>query len=493
MLNLFRRKQVKKSVPDHTARENRQKIEVVKTSSKPKKEDTVPQKEKLSKPAHKKASQKPQQQIPYQKKQRKNISSREHVKRQHPAPKRDVKRHVPKMPELKEVPEAEWQKRFTEFDLEQEILAACQDNEFKYCTPIQEKSLPITLKGLDLTGKAQTGTGKTAAFLISAINYMLRNPKENRLPGSCRMLVLAPTRELAIQIHKDAEALSQYTNLRNLVIFGGMDHAKQREQLSHPIDILVGTPGRTIDFSKSGTLKLNHADILVIDEADRMLDMGFIPDVRRIVYKLPPAGKRQTMFFSATFDTKILRLVESWLNEPETVEVEPENIVSDLINQTFYSVTSDEKLPLLLWFLKNDNVERMLIFINRKDTAQYLFNKLQRNKVQCGLLTGDVQQKNRLKILESFRKGNTKVIVATDVAARGIHVDDVSHVVNYDLPYEPQDYVHRIGRTGRAGNEGKSISFLCEYGSFVIPDLEEILGHEINSVLPDEDMVKLEH
>ena len=507
MLNLFRRKRAKKSAPDHAAREKRQKIEIVRTPSnstdsagkgdaptqkKPhqKKHNSDVQRSGTSRNHGKNRGRGSAKKESYN--NRKPIASREASHRQqHPAKPHKFEKKVPPLPELKPVSEKEGFSRFADFDIEKEILAACQDNEFHYCTPIQAKSLPITLKGEDLTGKAQTGTGKTAAFLISAINHILRNPKENRAPGSCRVLVLAPTRELAIQIHKDAEALCKYTPLKNLVIFGGMDHAKQREQLSYPIDILVGTPGRIIDFSRSGALKLNYTDILVIDEADRMLDMGFIPDVRRIVYKLPAAGERQTMFFSATFDPKILKLVESWLHKPATVEVEADNIVSGLIDQTFYSVTGDKKLPLLLWFLKNDDVERMLIFVNRKDTAQFLLNKLQRNKITCGLLTGDVPQNKRLKILEKFRNGSIKIIVATDVAARGIHVDDVSHVVNYDLPYEPQDYVHRIGRTGRAGNKGKSISFLCEYGSFVVPDIEEILGEEIKSVQPEEFMLQV--
>jgi ATP-dependent RNA helicase RhlB len=396
---------------------------------------------------------------------------------------------IPPMPEIVEVPAVEGELRFTDLDLEKEILAACQDAGFKYCTPIQRKSLPMTLKGLDLTGKAQTGTGKTAAFLISSINHMLRNPLEKREPGACRMLVLAPTRELAIQIHKDAEALCKYINFHNMVVFGGMDHQKQREELNGPLDILVGTPGRIIDFTRSGALKLNRAEILVIDEADRMLDMGFIPDVSKIVYRLPKAGDRQTMFFSATFDTKILKLVSSWLVDPVTVEVEPEHVVSELINQTFFSVTAKDKMRLLLWFLENDDVERMLVFVNRRDTADRVERKLEKAGVKCGLLTGDVPQNKRLRILESFRKGVTKVIVATDVAARGIHVDDVSHVVNYDLPYEPDDYVHRIGRTGRAGNQGKSVSFLCEQGAFVMPEIEELLGHEISTVQPTEEML----
>ena len=404
-------------------------------------------------------------------------------------PRRVAEKQIPPMPDIVEPLPIEGKARFADFDLEKEILAACQDAGFEYCTPIQQKSLPTTLKGLDLTGKAQTGTGKTAAFLISSINRMLRNPLEKRTNGACRMLVLAPTRELAIQIHKDAEALCKYVPLHNMVVFGGMDHQKQREELDAPLDILVGTPGRIIDFTRSGALKLNKAEILVIDEADRMLDMGFIPDVSKIVYRLPKAGERQTMFFSATFDTKILKLVSSWLKDPVTVEVEPENVVSELIDQTFFSVTQRDKMRLLLWFLKNDNVERMLVFVNRRDAADRVERKLEREGIQCGLLTGDVPQNKRLKILESFRKGATKVIVATDVAARGIHVDDVSHVVNYDLPYEPDDYVHRIGRTGRAGSRGKSVSFLCEKGAFVMPEIEDLLGHEISTVQPTEEML----
>ena len=505
MLNFFKRNSKKSkssSAPDHAARENRQKIEVVKQSNTPpppknppsaKKTEPkaiVPQRKSIAHEPVKKTEQKHNRKHSTSNRIRNSHSQREETKRHSPMPHHEVAKKIPPLPEIKECEPEEGKVRFTDMKIEKEILAACQDLKFKYCTPIQEKALPDTLQHLDLTGKAQTGTGKTAAFLISAINHMLLNPLAHSQPGACRMLVLAPTRELAIQIHKDAEELSKYTSLNNVVVFGGMDHGKQREQLSHPVDILVGTPGRIIDYTRSNDLKLGKAEILVIDEADRMLDMGFIPDVRRIVSRLPQAGKRQTLFFSATFDPKILRLVESWLSNPVSVEVEPENIVSGLINQTFYSVTSDKKLNLLLWFLENDKVERMLIFVNRKTTAQYLTSKLQRKRITCGLLSGDVPQQKRLRILEDFRTAKNKVVVATDVAARGIHVDDVSHVVNYDLPYEAQDYVHRIGRTGRAGKTGKSVSFLCEYGSFMIPDLEEVLGHSISCVQPEEDMLK---
>ena len=488
MLNFFRKSlkksKAKQSAPDHAAREKRQKIEVVKAGSQPKQQTHTKSSVTKSK------SSAPTSRRPPSSKIHNNKSQREESRRPVHASRNDNKRKIPPMPELIEVESEEGKLRFTDLDIEKNIMAACQDLEFKYCTPIQEKALPHTIKGADLTGKAQTGTGKTAAFLISAINHMLRNPQEHPQAGTCRMLVLAPTRELAIQIHKDAEELSKYTNLRNVAVFGGMDHEKQREQLSHPVDIVVGTPGRIIDFSQRNALRLGKTEILVIDEADRMLDMGFIPDVRRIVSRLPQAGKRQTLFFSATFDPKILRLVESWLKDPINVEVEADNIVSSLIEQIFYSVTSENKLQLLQWFFKNDDVKRMLIFVNRKDTAQRLTDQLRRKQLTCGLLSGDVPQKKRLNILEAFRSGKTKVIVATDVAARGIHVDNITHVINYDLPYEPQDYVHRIGRTGRAGVKGKSISFLCEYGAFMIPELEETLGHAIVSVQPEEDMLK---
>ncbi|MCK5843203.1 MAG: DEAD/DEAH box helicase [Victivallales bacterium] len=521
---LFKKKEKKNDRPNHEAREKRQKIEVVRQSDAKKAEaaPTKPEPRQESRPEKIKSKEEPRRKESSPSKPSRNSrggggESRERRPAKDSRSSRDGNRggrgrsnserksysddsaprtprpprekKIPQMPEIVAPPEVEGKLRFTDLDLEKEIFAACQDSGFEYCTPIQEKSLPTTLNGLDLTGKAQTGTGKTAAFLISSINRMMRNPLEKREPGACRMLVLAPTRELAIQIHKDAEALCKYLPLHNMVVFGGMDHQKQRDELNGPLDILVGTPGRIIDFSKSGALKLNKAEILVIDEADRMLDMGFIPDVSKIVYRLPKAGARQTMFFSATFDTKILKLVSSWLSEPVSVEVEADKIVSDLIDQTFYAVTARDKMKLLIWFLKNDEVERMLVFVNRRDTADRVERKLGREGVKCGLLTGDVPQNKRLRILESFRSGDTKVIVATDVAARGIHVDDVSHVVNYDLPYEPGDYVHRIGRTGRAGNTGKSVSFLCEKGAFVMPEIEELLGHEISTVQPTEEML----
>ncbi|MBN2468248.1 MAG: DEAD/DEAH box helicase [Deltaproteobacteria bacterium] len=395
------------------------------------------------------------------------------------------------LPSLKEVAPVEGKTRFADLDIATEVLCGIQDLEFQYCTPIQAECLRHALGGKDVTGKAQTGTGKTAAFLTAALTHLIRHPKSRRTPGSCRVLVLAPTRELAIQIHKDAEALGKYCGFNHLAVFGGMGYQQQREALNKPIDILVGTPGRIIDYSTSGSLRLSEAEILVIDEADRMLDMGFIPDVRRIVNKLPPAGKRQTMFFSATLTGEIVRLQDRWLVDPVRIETEPEAVVTDLIDQKFYSVSCDDKLALLLWILNNDDVGRMLVFCNRKDSTQRLALSLQRHGIRSELLSGDIPQQKRLRILENFRAGKTPVVVATDVAARGIHVEAISHVILYDLPDDPEDYVHRVGRTGRAGETGKSISFACEYGGYMIPDLEQFLDGKIACINPTEEMLSL--
>ena len=395
------------------------------------------------------------------------------------------------MPAFVPPPEQEGKTRFCDLDLAPEVLAATQDLGFQYCTEIQKECLPYSLQGKDLAAKAQTGTGKTAAFLAATITRLIRKPAENRKPGTCRVLVLAPTRELAVQIHDDAEALAKYTNLYNLVIFGGMDHKGQREALNRPVDILVGTPGRILDYSGSRHLDLSCTETLIIDEADRMLDMGFIPDVSRIVRQLPPPGVRETMLFSATLEPEILRLVRNWLHEPVFLESEPEHVVTDLIEQRFYAVLDEQKLPILLYLIRTEKPERLIIFGNRKDKIRTLVRELYRYGVDAELLSGDVPQAKRLKILERFRSGQIRVLVATDVAARGIHVDGITHVVNYDLPEQPDDYVHRIGRTGRAGAKGISISFVCEYGAYVLPDIEKYAGMEVHTVQAEPEMLLL--
>ena len=402
-----------------------------------------------------------------------------------------MEKKIVKPSELKEVEVIEGKKRFFDYTLHEDILFGLQNLNFKYCTPIQEMTLDLLLQGKDIAGKAQTGTGKTAAFLISTFNYLLNNPLEGQVKGAPRGLILAPTRELAMQIHKDAEAIGIFTNLKSMVVFGGMDHEKQRMQLDENIDILIGTPGRIIDYSNGSSLDLSRVEILILDEADRMLDMGFIPDVRRIIGRTPSKNKRQTMLFSATLDDSILRLADDFLNEAIKLESEPDSLVAETIKQTFFTVSAAEKLPILLYFIKNYEFERMIIFGNRKDIIAALQRNLAQYGVAASLLSGDVPQEKRIKILNRFRNGQDKILIATDVAARGIHVDNVSIVINYDLPERPDDYIHRIGRTGRAGHTGEAISFLCEYGAYNLGAIEDLLDVRFSSILPPEEMLIL--
>lgn len=403
------------------------------------------------------------------------------------------KRITPPLPEsLKNVAVCENKIRFLDLDLHKLVQFGIQHAGFEYCTPIQEMTLPPLLENRDLAGKAQTGTGKTAAFLLASFTRLLNNPCEaTRHNATPRMVVMAPTRELAMQIYKDSCELGIFTSLNIAVVFGGMDHEKQRRALDCQLDVLIGTPGRIIDYSRSGALKLNEVEILVIDEADRMLDMGFIPDVKRIVSQMPRKGERQTLLFSATLDENILRLASGWLTDPVVLESEPEKMVSDNINQTFYSVLRDEKLALLLHIFRTMKYERIIVFGNRKDVNLRLQYDLARYGFNIPILSGDISQDKRIKILEKFRSGKEKIVIATDVAARGIHVDDVSIVINYDLPEQPEDYIHRIGRTGRAGHMGTSISFLCEYGAYYLPAIEELLNTRFSSMLPAEEMLIL--
>ncbi len=405
----------------------------------------------------------------------------------------DAAETVPPRPEkLEEVPEAEGKKRFLDFPLDEKVQYGIQLAKFKYCTPIQALTLAPLLEGRDLAGKAQTGTGKTAAFLVAVFTRLLSVPEpENRKNGECRALVLAPTRELAMQIYKDAGVLGAYTGLKMALVFGGMDYRKQMRELEQPIDLLVGTPGRVIDYLRQGCLNFRRSEFLVVDEADRMLDMGFIPDVKRIVNTLPPKGKRQTLLFSATLDESILHLCSGWLADPAVIESEPEHLVGDTIEQHFYTVSREEKLGLTLHLLQKYAGHRVLIFGNRKDVNIRLQRDLAKYGWNVPLLSGDVSQEKRIAILERFRSGEYMALIATDVAARGIHVDDVSLVINYDLPEQPEDYVHRIGRTGRAGKSGKSVSFLCEYGAYNLPGIEKLLNTEFHSVLPEEEWLKL--
>lgn len=387
------------------------------------------------------------------------------------------------------VPEAEGKKRFTDFNLPAEILHAVSDLEFQYCTPIQAQSLEYSLAGKNVAGRAQTGTGKTAAFLIAVLTRYLRTPeKRNLKPGTPRALILAPTRELVIQICKDAEALGRYCgDVRSLAVYGGMDYNRQRRELEdEPVDLLVATPGRLIDFVRNHIVDLRQVDTLVIDEADRMLDMGFIPDVRTIVNRLPDRDHRCTMLYSATLNETVMNLAAMWMRDPVRVEIESDSLATDTVRQIVYIARSEEKFTLLYNHLAKYPGARTIIFCNRKFTTERICEGLRRRGIACEMLSGDVNQVKRLKILEAFRSGDVRTVVATDVAGRGIHVDDIQFVVNYDFPYEPEDYVHRIGRTGRAGNTGTAISFADENESFTIPDIEAYINEPLKCTMPEE-------
>ncbi|MGE4488546.1 MAG: DEAD/DEAH box helicase [Kiritimatiellales bacterium] len=382
--------------------------------------------------------------------------------------------------------------RFQDLDLPVDILHAIADLNFRYCTPIQAEILPLTLQGKDMAGKAQTGTGKTAAFLLGIFTHFIKNPKGAPKPGMPRALILAPTRELAMQIRDDAEKLSKHTPFRTVAIYGGIDYDKQRRMLEQPVDIIVATPGRLIDFSNQNAINLRGVEVLVIDEADRMLDMGFIPDVRRIIYKTPPKEKRQTLLFSATLDDEVMRLASAWMVDPGKIEIEPDHTAADTVDQRVYIVTDDQKFALLYNILtKRLGQNSALIFTNRRDQAERLAGELYRFGIDCSMLTGAVAQNRRQRILSDFKEGRTKLVVATDVAGRGIHVDDLTLVVNFNIPKQPDDYIHRIGRTGRAGKKGVSVTFACEMESFELPAIEELLGERLSCTMPEPDMLEL--
>ena len=392
-----------------------------------------------------------------------------------------------------DVPVTEDQSRFHDLDLPVKIMHAIADLDFQYCTPIQAEMLPKILTGLDSTGKAQTGTGKSAAFLINIYTHLLGNPRQGkRRPGVPRVLILAPTRELALQIEKDARAIGKYTNIGIQSVFGGLGYDTQKRALAEKVvDIIVATPGRLLDFQRQKLIRLYKIEILVIDEADRMLDMGFIPDVRRIVNSTPPKHKRQTMFFSATLKPEVERLSEQWTRDPVHIEIEPEHVAAESVDQLIYIVTSEEKFALLLNLIVEQKLERVLVFTNRRDQTSRLADRLEQYRINCAALSGSVPQKKRIKTLEDFRNGKIRVLVATDVAARGLHVEGISHVINFTLPEDPEDYVHRIGRTGRAGASGISVSFACEKDSFYIPAIETYLGKSLPCVQPDKALLEL--
>jgi len=385
------------------------------------------------------------------------------------------------------VPEVEDKDRFHDFALPLPLMHGIADLGYEYCTPIQSKTLPFALSDYDVTGQAQTGTGKTAAFLIAVLSRFWEQPLQERPPLGCpRALILAPTRELALQIEGDAQELTQHMDEKTVCVVGGMDFQRQLDELEKgPVDLLVATPGRLIDFLDRNKISLRHVEVLVIDEADRMLDMGFIPDVRRIVYQTPHKRKRQTLFFSATFNEEVMRLAESWTIDAEHIVIEPESVATDTVEQHFWMIGRDQKNEALLRLVNKPDTIRAIIFANRRDSTHRLVEFLKKKNVACEALAGDIPQRKRLATLTRFKEGELKYLVATDVAGRGIHVDGVSHVINFELPEDPEDYVHRIGRTGRAGASGTSISFVAEDDAFNLPAIEEYLGMKVECTVPE--------
>ena len=379
--------------------------------------------------------------------------------------------------------------KFTELDLSAELMRGIEQVGFTDLTPVQEESIPLALKGRDVAAQAQTGTGKTAAFLIALFTRLSANEGKGKKRGP-RALVLAPTRELVVQICADADALGAFCPFKVQPIFGGVDYEKQRQALRDGVDVIVATPGRLIDYAKQNVFSLKDVESLVIDEADRMFDMGFIKDLRFILRRLPPFEKRQTMLFSATLSQRVMELAYEFMNIADKVQIEPEQVTAERVEQIAYHVSRREKFPLLLGLLKKETeTVRVLIFVNTKREAEHLSGRLQHNDYKVAVLSGDVMQKKRMRILDDFKEGKITFLVATDVASRGLHIDGVTHVVNYDLPQDAEDYVHRIGRTARAGAQGKSISFADEDLAYYLPEIEEYIGQKIPSTVPmDEDL-----
>jgi ATP-dependent RNA helicase RhlB len=370
--------------------------------------------------------------------------------------------------------------RFDNFDLDEPVLQGIRQAGFEYCTPIQAETLPIALAGRDLAGQAQTGTGKTAAFLIATLHHLLRHPAgDKRRPNQPRALILAPTRELAVQIYNDAQALTQHTGFTSAAVFGGTGYDKQRKQLEDGVDILIGTPGRLIDYYKQHVYDLKAIQVLVLDEADRMFDLGFIKDIRYMMRRCPPPQERLGMLFSATLSYRVKELAYEHMNNPQSVEVAPEQVTAEKITETCYMTANEEKIPLLIGLVKGLQEARIIVFVNTKRTADRVWGYLQGNGIDTAVLSGDVPQKKRLSLLKRFVEGDLSVLVATDVAARGLHIPNITHVINYDLPEDAEDYVHRIGRTARAGASGDAISFACETYAFSLPDIEVYVGHAV--------------
>ena len=369
--------------------------------------------------------------------------------------------------------------RFDALDIHEQVQAGVRDAGFEFCTPIQASTLPTALKGHDVAGQAQTGTGKTAAFLIATFQRLLASTPAEDAKKQPRAFMLAPTRELAVQIANDAELLGSHTGLKIGLAYGGTDYEKQRRIIEEGIDILIGTPGRVIDDYPQGVFKLDQVEVAVLDDADRMFDMGFIQDIRSLLRRLPPPDKRLNMLFSATLSHNVMELAYEHMNEPELIRIEPDKVTADKVRQAIFFPSNKEKMPLLVGLIREMGEGRIMVFVNMKREAERVQAYLHANGIDAQAISGDVPQKKRLRMLMDFQSGDLPVLIGTDVASRGLHIPDVQYVINYDLPQDAEDYVHRIGRTARAGAAGDAISFGCETYAVSLPDIEDYIGHKI--------------
>jgi len=404
--------------------------------------------------------------------------------------------------------------RFSNLELSDSILHGLNNAGFNHCTPIQDKALPLLLRGKDIAGQAQTGTGKTATFLLATFQHLINDtggkdtediapesedgendqatgqrsgvPKAKQKAAiesgqikNPRAIILAPTRELAIQIHKDALLLSKHLNLKLALIYGGTDYQKQLDSLKANIDIIIGTPGRIIDFYKQNAFTLDNVQVTVMDEADRMFDLGFIKDIRYLLRRMPAPELRLNMLFSATLSYKVTELAYEHMNNPVLIRIETEEVTSKAIQQSAYCPANEQKIPLLIGLLNHYQPQRSIIFVNTKRCAEQLDDTLNANGYKTAALSGDVPQDKRQQLLKDFQENKITLLIATDVAARGLHIPDVSHIFNYDLPQDVEDYVHRIGRTARFGASGDAISFICEHYAYSMPDIEDYIGQKI--------------
>jgi ATP-dependent RNA helicase RhlB len=371
--------------------------------------------------------------------------------------------------------------RFADLPLSAGLQKGIAEAGFVHCTPIQSKTLPMALEGQDVAGQAQTGTGKTAAFLLALFHRLEHSPPltTEAGPPAPRALIMAPTRELAVQVHTDAAALGKHLPFKLGLAFGGTDYDKQRDVLAAGVDVLIGTPGRLIDFYKQRVFGLRGVQVLVLDEADRMFDLGFIKDIRYVLRRLPEHHRRLNMLFSATLSHRVLELAYEHMNDPELVRIESDKMTVDRVTQSIYFPAMEEKLPLLLTLLRDRDPHRTMIFVNTRREADHLRDALVHNGINAEALSGDVPQRKRLRMLKDFQAGELAVLIGTDVASRGLHVPGVSHVFNYDLPQDAEDYVHRIGRTARAGATGDAISFGCETYAVSLPEIEAFIGRKI--------------